>query len=89
MPLLLVPVMEPFEFSVPVNVVFVFQVSVTVLPLMEPLTPPHVFSPNSKEQFLDYLRSIREGISTEHAEAIREVYGDDRLAGIPRAQDKG
>lgn len=56
------------------------------------LRPPEtarVFSPNAKEQFLDYLRSIREGISTEHVEAIREVYGDDRLAGIPRAQDKG
>jgi hypothetical protein len=33
------------------------------------------FSPNTKEQFLDYLRSIRESISTEHIEAIREVYG--------------
>jgi hypothetical protein len=55
------------------------------------LRPPEtarVFSPNTKEQFLDYLRSIREGISTEHIEAIREVYGDDRLEGIASAQDK-
>ena len=55
------------------------------------LRPPEttrVFSPNTKEQFLDYLRPIREGISTEHIEAIREVYGDDRLEGIASAQDK-
>jgi hypothetical protein len=43
--LLVVPVTEPFEFSVPVNVVSVFQVRVTVLPLMEPLTPPQVGAP--------------------------------------------
>ena len=46
------------------------------------LRPPEtakVFSLNVKAQFLDYLRSIRDGISTEHVQAIREVYGDDHL----------
>jgi hypothetical protein len=53
------------------------------------LRPPEtakVFSLNVKGQFLDYLRSIREGISAEHIQAIREVYGDDHLDGVPSAQ---
>jgi hypothetical protein len=48
------------------------------------LRPPEttkVFSLNVKAQFLDYLRSIRDGISAEHVQAIREVYGDDHLGG--------
>ena len=36
---------------------------------------------NLKEQFLDYLRSIRNGIRAEHVAAIWEVYGNDRLEG--------
>jgi hypothetical protein len=44
--LFVVPVMEPFEFSVPVNVVSVFQVMVTLFPLIEPLTPPQVGAPS-------------------------------------------
>jgi len=53
------------------------------------LRPPEtakVFSLNVKGQFLGYLRSIREGISAEHTQAIREVYGDDHLEGVPSAQ---
>ena len=53
------------------------------------LRPPEtakVFSLNVKGQFLGYLRSIREGISAEHIQAIREVYGDDHLEGLPSAQ---
>jgi len=53
------------------------------------LRPPEtakVFSLNVKGQFLGYLRSIREGISAEHIQAIREVYGDDHLEGVPSAQ---
>jgi len=53
------------------------------------LRPPEtkkMFSLNVKAQFLDYLRSIRDGISAEHVRAIREVYGDDHLEGIPSAQ---
>jgi hypothetical protein len=55
------------------------------------LRPPEtakVFSLNVKTQFLDYLRSIRDGISAEHIQAIREVYGDGHLEGVPNAQDK-
>jgi len=50
------------------------------------LRPPEtakLFSLNVKAQFLDYLRSIRDGISAEHVRAIREVYGDDHLEGVP------
>jgi len=53
------------------------------------LRPPEtakVFSLNVKAQFLDYLRSIRDGISAEHVQALREVYGDDHLEGVPSAQ---
>ena len=53
------------------------------------LRPPetaNVFSLNVKGQFLDYLRSIRVGISAEHIQAIREVYGDGHLEGVPSAQ---
>lgn len=45
-----------------------------------------VLSLNIKMQFLDYLRSIRNGVSREHIQAIREVYGDAHLEGIPSAQ---
>jgi hypothetical protein len=53
------------------------------------LRPPEakkVFSLNVKTQFLDYLRSIRDGISAEHVQAIREVYGENHLEGVPSAQ---
>ncbi|MGB9075186.1 MAG: hypothetical protein WCC22_21300 [Terriglobales bacterium] len=52
------------------------------------LRPPEtakVFSLNVKTQFLNYLRSIRDGISAEHVQAIREVYGDNHLEGVPSA----
>jgi hypothetical protein len=53
------------------------------------LRPPEtakVFSLNVKPQFLDYLRSIRDGISAEHVQAIRDVYGDHHIEGVPGAQ---
>ena len=53
------------------------------------LRPPEtakVFSLNVKTQFLDYLRSIRDGIPAEHVQAIREVYGEDHLKDLPSAQ---
>jgi hypothetical protein len=53
------------------------------------LRPPEttkIFSLNVKTQFLDYLRSIRDSISAEHVQAIREVYGDDQLESVPGAQ---
>jgi hypothetical protein len=55
---------------------------------LRPPETPKVFSLNIKAQFLDYLRSIRNGITAEHVAAIREVYGDDHLKGVPSAQDK-
>ena len=59
-----------------------------LLDVPTPLRPPEmakVFSLNVKAQFLDYLRSIRDGISAEHVRAIREVYGDDHLDSVPSA----
>jgi hypothetical protein len=53
---------------------------------LRPLEAAKVFSLNVKARFLEYLRSIRDGISTEHVKAIREVYGDDHLQGVPSAQ---
>ena len=44
-----------------------------------------MFSPNVKEEFLAYLRSIRDGATAEHVAALREVYGDDHLEGAPNA----
>jgi hypothetical protein len=60
-----------------------------LLDVPKALRPPEtakVFSLNVKAQFLDYLRLIRNGISAEHVQAIREVYGDDHLEGVPSAQ---
>ena len=52
---------------------------------LRPADATKVFSPNVKEQFLVYLRSIRESVTAEHVAALREVYGDDHLEGIPSA----
>lgn len=54
---------------------------------LRPLDTTKVFSLNVKTQFLSYLRSVRDGISAEQVQAIREVYGDDHLDGVPSAQD--
>jgi hypothetical protein len=46
------------------------------------LRPPdtaRVFSLNVRDEFLDYLRSIRDGMTAGHVAAIREIYGDDHL----------
>src|SRR5487761_756417 len=62
-----------------------------LLDVPKDLRPPEtkrVFSLNIKAQYLDYLRSIRDGITPEHVAAIREVYGDDHLEGVASAQDK-
>jgi hypothetical protein len=62
-----------------------------LLDVPKDLRPPEtarVFSLNIKAQYLDYLRSIRDGITAEHVAAIREVYGDDHLEGVPSAQGK-
>jgi hypothetical protein len=60
-----------------------------LLDIPSTLRPPEtakVFSLNVKAQFLDYLRSLRDGISAEHVQAVREVYGDDHLENVPSAQ---
>jgi hypothetical protein len=62
-----------------------------LLDVPKDLRPPEtarVFSLNIKAQFMDYLRSIRDGISPEHLAAIREVYGGDHLEGVPSAKVK-
>jgi len=53
---------------------------------LRPLETAKVFSLNVKAQFVDYLRSIQEDIPAEHVQAIREVYGDDHLNGVPNAK---
>lgn len=59
-----------------------------LLDVPKSLRPPEterLFSLNIKERFLDYLRSIRNGIAAEHVAAIREVYGDGHLNGVAAA----
>jgi hypothetical protein len=50
---------------------------------LRPADSAKVFSPNVKEDFLAYLRSIRDGATAEHVAALRAVYGDDHLGGAP------
>jgi hypothetical protein len=54
---------------------------------LRPQETAKVFSLNIKTQFLDYLRSILEGISADHLQAIRDLYGDDHLHGVPTTQN--
>ena len=53
---------------------------------LRPLETAKVYSLSVKTEFLDFLCSIRDGISAEHVQAIREVYGDTHLGGVPSAQ---
>jgi hypothetical protein len=45
-----------------------------------------LYSMQVKEEFLAFLREIRDRIPAEHVQAIREVYGDKDLSGVPAAQ---
>ena len=54
---------------------------------LRPQETAKVFSLNIKTQFLDYLRSILEGISADHLQAIRDLYGNDHLHGVPATQN--
>lgn len=38
---------------------------------------PKIFSSANKDEFLEYLRSIEKNASSEHLQAVREVYGPD------------
>jgi len=47
------------------------------------LRPPEasrVYSLNSRAEFLECLRSLRAGLTPEHIQALRDVYGEDRVA---------
>ena len=52
---------------------------------LRPADAGKMFSLNVKKEFLGYLRSIRDGISSEQAQAIRDVYGDGYVQGLPGA----
>jgi len=56
--------------------------------VLRPTETARVFSLNIKAHFIAYLRSVRDGMTPEHVAAIREVYGDDHLEGVPSARDK-
>lgn len=43
---------------------------------LRPADTAKVFSPNVKDEFLAYLRSVRNDVTAEHVAALSEVYGD-------------
>ena len=45
-----------------------------------------LYSMQIKDEFLAFLREIRDSITVDHVQAIREVYGDKDLRGVPAAQ---
>jgi hypothetical protein len=54
---------------------------------LRPADADKLFSPNTKAEFLDRLRSIRDAISKEQLEAVREVYGDRYTQGLLARSD--
>lgn len=46
---------------------------------LRPSGSAKVFSPNVKDEFLDYLRHIRASITAEQTQAIRDIYGDELI----------
>jgi hypothetical protein len=46
---------------------------------LRPSEVAKVFSPNVREEFMTYLRSIRDSVTPEHLATLREVYGEDYL----------
>jgi hypothetical protein len=44
---------------------------------LRPAEVARVYSLNSRTEFLDYLRSIRASITPGHADALRDVYGEE------------
>jgi len=53
---------------------------------LRPTDTEKLYSLNIKGQFLDYLRSIRDRITSEHVAAVREVHGDKYLEDVPAAK---
>lgn len=49
---------------------------------LRPANAAKVFSPNVKNEFLAYLRSIQNDVTAEHVAALRKVYGDAPTATI-------
>jgi len=54
---------------------------------LRPADADKLFSPNTKAELLDRLRGIRDAISKEQLEAVREVYGDRYIEGLPARSD--
>ena len=56
---------------------------------LRPADVAKVFSPNIREEFMTYLRSIRDSATPEHLAALREVYGEDYLNAAPATPSTG
>jgi hypothetical protein len=50
---------------------------------LRPADSEKIFSPNAKAKFLDRLRGIRDSISKEQLQAVREIYGDCYAGDLP------
>jgi hypothetical protein len=53
---------------------------------LQPEWVSRIYSMRVKDDFLAYLREVRNGITKEHVEGLREAYGDRDLTGVPAAQ---
>lgn len=53
---------------------------------LQPEWVNRVYSMRVKDEFLAFLHEIRNGITKEHVEGLREAYGDRDLTGVPAAQ---
>ena len=53
---------------------------------LQPEWVSRIYSMRVKDDFLAYLREIRNGITKEHVEGLREAYGDRDLTGVPAAR---
>jgi hypothetical protein len=49
----------------------------------KPALAERVYSMQTKEQFLAYLRGLKQNLSEEHIAGLREAYGDQVLANVP------
>jgi len=50
---------------------------------LKPGLAERVYSMQTKEQFLAYLRSLKQNLSEEHIAGLKEAYGDEVLANVP------
>jgi hypothetical protein len=49
----------------------------------KPALAERVYSMQTKDQFLAYLRGLKQNLSEEHIAGLREAYGDQILANVP------